>query len=178
MSQKKVKDVTEVTVEEIIKKGIFKILTPEQIDEWMTRKAEYLKPGNRKKNKDTHAKWSEAELQIRDSVILDYTTRMGLSQRRTCEEIADRWNISFRTAQRYYIHAMETLCSTTPENIEDAREKQIERLNAIAERALDNNNLDAALRAYEQLNKINSLYTDKKEIAITDVPVQFQFGKN
>ena len=118
--------------------------------------------------------WDDELLEMRNMVIYDYI-RQGLSYRRISEEIANRWGVTVQTANRYYKEAMNALVVDNEDVIDEARKTAVERLTGIIESCYDRGLFDQALRAQDQLNKINALYTEKKEVEVTGL--KFDFGE-
>lgn len=117
--------------------------------------------------------WDGEILELRNYVIYQYI-RQGLSRERIFEELKDRWGISRKSFDKYYKEALESLVVENKDIIDDARKKAIEKLQGIIERCYESNDFKNALKAQDQLNKINALYTDKKEVEVTGL--RFDFG--
>lgn len=150
----------------------FKFKEPETIDAAIIA---HINSMPRKGGQNTHSqKWDDELLEIRNMVIYDYI-RQGLSYRRTTEEIANRWNVTIQSAQKYYKEAMNALVVDNEDIIDEARKTAIERLTGIIEACYDRGLYDQALKAQDQLNKINALYTEKKEVEVTGL--KFDFGE-
>lgn len=117
--------------------------------------------------------WDGEILELRNFVIYQYI-RQGLSRERIFEELKERWGISRQSFSRYYKEALESLVVENKDIVDDARKKAIEKLQGIIERCYASNDFKNALKAQDQLNKINALYTDKKEVEVTGL--RFDFG--
>lgn len=117
--------------------------------------------------------WDGEILELRNYVIYQYI-RQGLSRERIFEELKDRWGISRKSFDKYYKEALESLVVENKDIIDDARKKAIEKLQGIIEKCYEVNDFKNALKAQDQLNKINALYTDKKEVEVTGL--RFDFG--
>lgn len=118
--------------------------------------------------------WDGELLELRNMVIYD-CIRQGLSYRRTVEEISSRWDVSISTAEKYYKAAMNSLCVDNEDVVDEARKTAIERLTGIIKSCYDRGLYNEALKAQDQLNKINALYTEKKEVEVTGL--KFDFGE-
>lgn len=154
--------------------GVYQHLTPEEIDRLMiTRISQFAKQGG----KNPKNKWMEGEIQIRNAVILDYICRQGLSRSETARQLSARWNCSVRTTEKYIRTACDTLVRDYDEYVEYAREMHLERLENLLEDCLGRNNADTALKVLDQIAKVNGLYTQKQELAITDVTTKFRFNE-
>lgn len=149
----------------------FKFKNPEEIDGAVRAFiASFPAKGGKNTSNQT---WDGEILELRNFVIYEYI-RQGLSRERIYEELGNRWGISRQSFNRYYKEALESLVVENKDIIDEARKKTIERLENIAALAIDEGRLDVALKAQDQLNKINALYTDKKEVEVTGL--RFDFG--
>lgn len=154
--------------------GVYQYLTPEEIDRLMiTRISQFIKQGG----KNYKNKWTEGEIQIRNAVILDYICRQGLSRSETARQLSARWNCSVRTTEKYIRTACDTLVRDYDEYVEYAREMHLERLENLLEDCLSRNLTDSALKVLDQIAKVNGLYTQKQEVAITGEVTKFKFGE-
>lgn len=155
------------------KDGVFRYLSPEDIDKIILRKLELFhqhKHGNGNTNN-----WTETELKYRNQVILDYY-RQGLSKTRVMEELMNRWGIGESTGRRWVREAINALVADNEDYIEKARDIMTERIQGIAEGCVERGQIDQALKAYDMLNKISGLYNEKKELEIKgDNPITFKF---
>ena len=118
-------------------------------------------------------KWDGEVLDCRNYIIYNYI-RQGLSRQRVIEEIANRWGVSLNVSDKYYKEALEGLVIENDAVVDAARNIAIERLNKMVEDCSMQHRYDSALKALDLLNKINGLYTEKKEIEVTGL--QFDFG--
>ena len=154
------------------KTGIFKYLTPEEIDKAMIARINEHRniPGH--KNKE----WQEDELMMRRQVILDYMGQ-GLSRRRIVEHLCDRWGINTRTAYVYYTDAIRFLAKDSEKFVEFNRDKMIERLEYICTEAIDTGNYREAVMACAEMNKILGLSQETKKIEIKELQTTFKFSE-
>lgn len=118
--------------------------------------------------------WTEAELTMRNQVIIDLIGQ-GLSRRRIQEEIMSRWSISSTTAKTYIKEAYDTLLHNNEEFLEYQRDQQIERLENIITEAMEAHEYKAAVMATAELNKLLGLTTQQK-VTIENVDRSFKFG--
>ena len=149
--------------------NIYKFMTPEEID---TMVKAHLDSCRR-----SHAHpWDKSQLLIRNAVILEYICSQGLSNRQTAYQISDRWGISVDTAIEWIKSALETLAQHATPNIEDARQKHLERLESILQDSLDRCASDTALKAMDQIAKILGLNSEKKDINVkAEETIKFEF---
>lgn len=143
---------------------IFKFLDPAEIDALIKLKISVNK----------REPWSEAELMMRNQVIVDLLGQ-GLSRRRIVEEIMSRWGIKQSMAYQWIKEAMELLMEGNEEFLEFNRDKQIERLENIITEAMEAHEYKAAVMATAELNKLLGLTTNQK-VTIENADRTFKFG--
>ena len=167
MARKPSKNQKELVGEEVLDKGIYKFLTPEEVDNMIK--------GHMDAVRKTHqCKWQKDELLIRNAVILEYICTQGLSNRQTALQISDRWQISEHTAIEWVKSALQTLGEHVTDNIEDQRNKHLERLESILQDALDRSASDTALKAMDQIAKVLGLNSEKREVNVNET-INFEF---
>ena len=139
---------------------------PEKVDAIIkSRLAQFSTKGGTQKN--SLVKWTEAELELRDAVIMDYLTVNGLSRERTAQEIAYRWDVSMQSARNYVKDAITRFAKNYVE----------EKLQSIYEDAVSAKDRQSSLRAIDILNKMNGMYTDKSDVNVNvDGKITFEFG--
>ena len=150
---------------------------PEKVDAIIkSRLAQFSTKGGTQKN--SLVKWTEAELELRDAVIMDYLTVNGLSRERTAQQIADRWDVSMQSARNYVKDAITRFAKNYVEIDEATRKKLFdERLQSIYEDAVSAKDRQSSLRAIDILNKMNGMYTDKSDVNVNvDGKITFEFG--
>lgn len=118
--------------------------------------------------------WSDEALDARDTCIYKLL-RKGYGRQGIVEVLSERWGCSKPTVDKYYKEALNNLKEDTEQVKNAARKIATERLNEAIIRALDKNRIEVALKAQDQLNKINGLYSEKKEVEITGL--EFKFGE-
>lgn len=171
-------ETTKETKEQVQKEttnGAFKFMKPEEIDEIMRS---IIDDHHTKKGKGSgHQKrWTEGDIALRDSVIYDLLGQ-GLSKRRVAEEISSRWGSGYSTSYTYIQDALARLAEKTKPFVQYCKEEMIERLNAVAEDALAHNDRKSALKAYDEINKLNGLYEEKIDASIKgETEIKFKFG--
>lgn len=117
--------------------------------------------------------WTDELLELRNIYVISLI-RDGLSRARCNQEVSETFGVTKRTADNYYRQALEYLAVENDAIKGAARKIAIERLNAIIEQAKKRGSTHSALQALDQLNKINGLYSEKKEVEITGI--KFDFG--
>ena len=141
-----------------------------------SRLAQFSSKGGCQKN--SLVKWTDAELELRDAVIMDYLTINGLSRERTAQEIAARWDVTLQSARNYIKDAI-TRFSKNYVEIDEATRRKIfeEKINAIFEDAVDAKDRSNSLKAMDMLNKMNGLYRDKSDVNLNvEGSISFDFG--
>lgn len=150
---------------------------PEKVDAIIkSRLAQFSTKGGTQKN--SLVKWTEAELELRDAVIMDYLTVNGLSRERTAQQIADRWDVTMQSARNYVRDAITRFAKNYVEIDEATRKKLFEeKLQSIYEDAVSAKDRQSSLRAIDILNKMNGMYTDKSDVNVNvDGKITFEFG--
>lgn len=151
--------------------------SPEEIDSLInSRLKQFPRKGGKSCSK--HVSWSEAEIQIIDSVILDYIAKQGLSREATAQQIYSRWDISMSTARRYVTDSIKRMASTyTEEDQEEQRRVWLERCEAILQDAIETRDKQSALRALDLMGKTLGLYKETKDINVDgDNTIHFDFS--
>ena len=156
-----------------IAKGVYRFITPEQVDELIKSKiAQFAKKGGKT---STSIKWTEGELNLRHSVILEYICEQGLSREATAKQISERWGVYISTARRYVSEAVSSLTKDFDEYVDDVRKTHIERLESLLQKSLEENRQETALKVLDQLAKINGLYEQKIDLN-ANTTVTFDFS--
>lgn len=122
---------------------------------------------------NTHFNWSDELLELRHLFIIALI-REGYSRVRCNQVVSDTLEVSKVSADKYYREALEYLVVENDGIKGAARKVAIERLNSVVEDSKRDNNTRNVLLALDQLNRINGLYTEKKEVEITGI--KFDFG--
>lgn len=125
------------------------------------------------KNQKGNKTWHEKDIYLRRKLIY-MKMRRGLSRTRIVEELMAKIGSSQKASQVYVKDAFDELCAEEQSIKEDVRTTTIEKLQSIIEECLATGRRKEALAAYDQLNKINGLYTEKREIKVNDI--RFEFG--
>ena len=151
--------------------------SPEEIDSLInSRLKQFPRKGGKSCSK--HVSWSEAEIQIIDSVILDYIAKQGLSREACAQQIYSRWDISLSTARRYVMDSIKRMASTyTEEDQEEQRRVWLERCEAILQDAISTRDTQNALKALDLMAKSLGLYKETKDINVDgDNTIHFEFS--
>lgn len=143
----------------------FQFLSPEEIDNRMKQVIS---------NSQTHQKWTEVDLMMRNSVIYDLIGQ-GLSYRRIVEELCARWGVSSVSATTYYTTALRQLKDAN-ELIKDKwADILTERLESIMEKADQAGDRKSYLQATKQLADITGANAPKK-VEITNTELELKFN--
>lgn len=118
--------------------------------------------------------WDDDKRQLRREYIIELIG-LGYSKAEATKYLQARFGISRQIAYDWYNDATASLIEEYKDSNASIREQQQERLQGIIRDAMEVGNSKIALQAMEQLNKLNGLYTEKKEI-VTDKPITFTFG--
>lgn len=162
------------TIEDI-NKGIYRFISPEEADELIKSK---LAQFSRKGGKASSAvKWTEGELQLRHSVILEYICEQGLSRENTAKQISDRWSVGLNTARRYVKEAVESLTRDYDDYVDEVRKVHLQRLEEMLENALEDDRQETALKIMDQIAKINGLYEQRIDLnSHNNTTITFDFN--
>lgn len=143
----------------------FQFLSPEEIDNRIKQVIS---------NSQTHQKWTEVDLMMRNSVIYDLIGQ-GLSYRRIVEELCARWGVSTTSANTYYVVALKQLRDAN-ELIKDKwADILTERLESIMEKADQAGDRKSYLQATKQLADITGANAPKK-VEITNTELELKFN--
>ena len=151
--------------------------SPEEIDSLInSRLKQFPRKGGKSCSK--HVSWSEAEIQIIDSVILDYIAKQGLSREACAQQIYSRWDISMSTARRYVTDSIKRMASTyTEEDQEEQRRVWLERCESILQECIETRDKQNALKALDLMAKSLGLYKETKDINVDgDNTIHFDFS--
>lgn len=118
--------------------------------------------------------WNDELLDARNYLVYEMIVN-GLSRAMCVKEIKSRFGVGTPTAEKYYTEALNSLIVDNGEIVDEARKVAIERLQDIYQDCKRRHIYGMALSAQDQLNKINGLYTDKKQIEVTGI--KFDFGE-
>ena len=157
------------------KKCCFRYLEDDEIDN-LIRKRISETP---KKGGTRNGGWTEDELALRNSVILDLICTKGISRTEAQKILMKRWGIGKSTASRYVLAALEELVEDYDEFVDYTREQHIQRLESLLEECLSHNSdrdRKNAIAVLDSLAKIYGLNQDNKNIKLTtDESISFEF---
>lgn len=151
--------------------------SPEEIDSLInSRLKQFPRKGGKSCSK--HVSWSEAEIQIIDSVIWDYMAKQGLSREATAQQIYSRWDISLSTARKWITDSIKRIANTyTKEEQEEVRRVWLERCESILQECIETRDKQNALKALDLMGKSLGLYKENKDINLdVDGGISFDFS--
>ena len=150
---------------------------PEEIDSLInSRLKQFPRKGGRSCSK--HVSWSEAEIQIIDSVIWDYMAKQGLSREATAQQIYSRWDISLSTARKWITDSIKRIANTySQEEQEEVRRVWLERCESILQECIETRDKQNALKALDLMGKSLGLYKESKDVNLdVDGGISFDFS--
>ena len=151
--------------------------SPEEIDSLInSRLKQFPRKGGKSCSK--HVSWSEAEIQIIDSVIWDYMAKQGLSREATAQQIYSRWDISLSTARKWITDSIKRIADTySQEEQEEVRRVWLERCESILQDAISTRDTQNALKALDLMGKSLGLYKESKDVNLdVDGGISFDFS--
>ena len=150
---------------------------PEEIDSLInSRLKQFPRKGGKSCSK--HVSWSEAEIQIIDSVIWDYIAKQGLSREQAAQQIYSRWDISLSTARKWITDSIKRIANTySEEEQEEVRRVWLERCESILQECIETRDKQNALKALDLMGKSLGLYKENKDINLdVDGGISFDFS--
>ena len=150
---------------------------PDEIDALINSRLQQF-PRKGGKTSSRNVSWSDAELQIIDSVIWDYIAKQGLSREATAQQIYSRWDISLSTARKWITDSIKRIANTyTKEEQEEVRRVWLERCESILQDAISTRDTQNALKALDLMAKSLGLYKETKDINVDgDNTIHFDFS--
>ena len=150
---------------------------PDEIDALINSRLQQF-PRKGGKTSSRNVSWSDAEIQIIDSVIWDYISKQGLSREATAQQLYSRWDISLSTARRYVTDSIKRMADTyTKEEQEEVRRVWLERCESILQDAITSGDKQNALKALDLMAKSLGLYKETKDINVDgDNTIHFEFS--
>ena len=119
--------------------------------------------------------WNQDELELIDSVIMDYLTKKGYSRERTAQTIKERWDVHLSTARRYVKDTISRMSDAVEEDTDKMRKLWLERVENVLESAIATGNKEAAIRSLDLMAKSMGLYRENVNISGGDTPIKFDF---
>lgn len=129
----------------------------------------------RQKRKNKHT-WQETPLLLRRQIIIDLLGQ-GLSKTRIVEELMARWGIENSIAYKYINDAYDYIAELYKDDSDKLKEIALSKLESLAEDAIASRDRASALKAYDQINKLQGLYEEKLKTE-NKTSITFDFGGN
>lgn len=112
-------------------------------------------------------------LYLRRQVIMQLLKR-GMPRTEIIRYLIEKWNVS-QDSIVDYLNDVYNYIKTTDEQLkEDVRLTTLEKLQSVVQECLERGKHKEALSAYDQINKINGLYSETKNVNVKDIT--FKFG--
>lgn len=128
------------------------------------------------RNAGQKKKWTPDEVAVRREGIYREMGK-GKSYSQMVRELIDRWGASDRTIRIWVSDAKDALIKTNAESREEYCNKMYEKLERLAAEAEEAGDRKSMLAAYEMMNKMNGVYTQKVEADIKgETTIAFKFG--
>lgn len=119
-------------------------------------------------------KIAQNEKKVKKDLIIE-KIRQGYSRKRLIEWVMENFNHTYKYSWDLTAEAYQTLADiNNQELIEKTRAIQLERVEAILQDALEKGDRKNALKAADLINKMYSLYVEKKEIGINASDLSFR----
>lgn len=116
-----------------------------------------------------------SETQRRKREIIE-KIREGLGKSKIIDWIKDTYSIKLKQALRLYREALIDLQEISESlDLTNLRTEYIERIESWIEKAVNSGDMKTAIKCQDMLNKMNSLYTEKQEITLTNEVIKFKF---
>lgn len=123
-------------------------------------------------------KWTEDEVAVRREGIYKEMGK-GKSYSQMIYDLMDRWGVTDRTLRTWISDAKSALVKTNEESREEYVNKMLEKLERLATDAEAHNDRKSMIAAYEMMNKLNGVYTQKVEADIKgETTIAFRFGND
>lgn len=124
-------------------------------------------------------KWSEEEIELKDTIIMGLLTQKALSKYRTAQVIKERWGIGLSTARQYVTDAINRWAAAYVEE-DEGKQKQmfLETLENLLTDSIQRNQKESALKALDMVSKVKGYYVNKQDVNLTaNGKMTFTFGE-
>lgn len=112
-------------------------------------------------------------LYLRRQVIMQLLKR-GMPRTEIVSFLMQKFSASEKSSYDYLNDVFNYIKTTDEQLKEDIRLSQLEKLQSVVQDCLARGKHKEALSAYDQINKINGLYTETKNLNVNDIT--FKFG--
>lgn len=119
-------------------------------------------------------KIAQNEKKARQNVIIDMI-RKGYSRKRLVQWVQENYGLSYKYSWDVVAEVYKMLAETNnDELVEATRAIQLERVEAILKDSIEKGDRKSALKALDLINKMHSLYVEKKEIDVSSSDLVFR----
>lgn len=125
-------------------------------------------------NKGKKNGWEENPLMFRRQIIMKWMGE-GLTKTNTVKKVMERWGVGHNSAYIYVNDAIKYIADTYKEDTEHLKDIIFHKLESLVEDAMLHNDRKSALKAYDQICKMNGLYENKVEVK-AETTINFDFG--
>ena len=109
--------------------------------------------------------------------VLIEKIRDGFSRKELVQWTIDNFNFKYKVAWDYVNLAYKTLAEYNDEDlIGNTRAIQLERAEAILKDSLEHGDRKSALKALDLINKMHSLYVEKREVSVESSDLVFKIN--
>lgn len=150
-----------------------KIMTEEQIDEFIIGEIQRHKMVKNKPSPQRGRGWFKEPLLLRRQAVMKMLSK-GLTKASCVKEIMSRWDVCEESARNYIKDAMEYIAENYKDDTEHLKDILMFKLESLAEDASLHNDRKSALKAYDQISKLAGLYEDKVKVE-ADTTIKFGF---
>lgn len=125
-------------------------------------------------NKNKKMGWEENPLLFRRQIIMKWMGQ-GLTKTNCVKKVMERWGVGHNAAYIYVNDAIKYIADTYKEDTEHLKDIIFHKLESLVEDAMRDNDRKSALKAYDQICKMNGLYDNKVEVK-AETTINFDFG--
>lgn len=149
-------------------------MKPEEVDAII--KTKFMQQGRKGGKGGRTNAWTNEEIALRDAVIISYLTENQLSRYQTKEQIKARWGCCESTAKQYIYDAIKRFADSFKDDAAEMKKVYLEKLEKIANDALEDNQKDIALKALDMYSKAMGFNKEQKDINIAaETTINFRF---
>ena len=125
-------------------------------------------------NKNKKNGWQETPLLFRRQLIMKWMGE-GLTKTNCVKRVMERWGVCLNASYEYVNDAIKFITETYKEDTEHLKDIIFHKLESLVEDAMLHNDRKSALKAYDQICKMNGLYENKVEVK-AETTINFDFG--
>lgn len=116
---------------------------------------------------------SQNEKKARQHEILK-KIRRGWSRKRLVQWVVENYELSYSYAWKQVADCYAMLAEINKDYVETVRDVQLERIESILAESIESGDRQSSLKAIDLINKIFSLYVEKKDLNITGNDISFK----